>query len=68
MNHEIRKIAHRAACGLRDETARKSGATATEILVRMEAQPGMFVCLCLREVWIAKRTKQRLARRWRVWL
>lgn len=64
----IRRLAHKAACGLRDAKARRSGATATEILVRAEAQPGMFVCQCEREVWIAKTVKRRLARRWRVWL
>ena len=68
MTDEIKRAVHRVACGLRDVRAARSGVTAAELLARREALPGMFADPVYREVWIAKRTQRRLARRRRIWL
>ena len=68
MNHDIRKVARRAACALQDHHAERSGRTAAEMLVRKDARPEMFADACYREVWVAKETKRRLARRRRFWI
>jgi hypothetical protein len=49
--YAIRRLAfaHKAACGLSDVMAHRTGISATEFLVRREARPTRFANVVLRE-------------------
>ena len=64
----IRHIAHRAACGLRDTMARRSGISATEFLLRREASASRFAHVAMREKWVRRQTKRRISQRVRICL
>ena len=66
--HNVKRFAHRAACGLRDVLAQRSGISATEFLVRREAPPTRFANLVMREEWVRRQTKRRRSQRVRICL
>lgn len=64
--YATRRLAHKAACGLRDILVQRSGISATEFLVRREASPTRFANIAMREEWVRRHTQRRLSKRVRI--